>query len=75
MSGLATLLWMDRRGPRVEAFVFAWAAAERDAGNALRAWWTAAVHHQEDAYVVYRAALEREHQAAVMRAAAAEAQR
>jgi hypothetical protein len=74
MSGLATLR-MDRRGARVEAFADAWAAAERDAGDALRAWWTAPVYHQEDAYVVYRAALEREHQAAVMLAAAAEAQR
>jgi hypothetical protein len=52
MSGLATLLRVDRRGARVETFADAWAAAERDAGDALRAWWTAPVHHQGDAYVV-----------------------
>jgi hypothetical protein len=65
-----------RREARVETFADAWAAAERDAGDAaaqpggLRRSIT-----RRTPYVVYRAALEREHQAAVMLAAGAEAHR
>ena len=74
-SGLAALLGIDRRASRLEAFADAWADAEYDAGEALRAWQTAPADGLYDAYAVYGAALEREQRAAAMLAAAAEAQR
>lgn len=69
------LLGVDHVVTRREAFVDAWVDAERDAGEALRAWRTAPRVGHEEAYAVYRAALEREERAAAMLTVAAEVQR
>ena len=42
----------------------AWFMAESECAQALRAWFEASPPHREEAYVVYRAALDREEAAA-----------
>jgi hypothetical protein len=74
-SEVLEMLQTERCTARLEAVVDAWSDAEEDAREALCAWWTAPTGQKEDAYVVYRAALDREERAAAMLAAAAEAQR
>jgi hypothetical protein len=41
-----------------------WIAAEADAEHALRVWFEAATPHRADAYLAYRAAVDREEAAA-----------
>ena len=59
------------RRPRIEALFDAWAFAADEARRALDAWRTSHPSDRRDAYVVYRAALDREDQAAAALAAGA----
>jgi hypothetical protein len=52
-----------REAPTIELWD-AWLFAELDAEFALKRWWEAAGGERADAFVAYRAALEREAQAA-----------
>ena len=62
---------MTLRRPRVEALFDAWSFAADEARRALDAWRTSHPSDRRDAYVVYRAALDREAQAAAVLAAGA----
>jgi hypothetical protein len=55
--------WVFPAGETVDLFD-AWAFAEADAHLAFHAWRLAEVEERADAYVVYRAALDREETAA-----------
>ena len=59
-----------QRRPRIEDLFDAWAFAADEARWALEAWRTSHTGDRKDAFAVYRAALDREGQAAEALAAA-----
>jgi hypothetical protein len=63
---VAGLLEAEAKEPATIELWDAWTFAEIDAEFALRRWWDAFGDEKETAFVAYRAALEREAQAATV---------